>query len=311
MADNSTAGRPRVRTLPAATIRAAIALAGGRCSFAGCPSPRTLDNGLPLLEIAHISSFSPGGPRYAPELAIDDQDLGENIMILCPTHHVLVDRNPETYSTEVLIRLRESHHARVASGLSTSVSTISRLAEALSIWESERENSSEEFWHGFFAERPEVLAVPLEGKAYSLLSKCYVGGKSVSNTGGNVLDFLAQNAGNSALLEIKTPTARLISPTPYRANVFAPSKELTGSCIQVLTYRESLVREITTLAYHTPHLRAIYPPCTILIGDLEKESLSEKQRHSVEVFRSSLKDVRVLTYDELFHGVRMMLSALS
>ncbi|MFF3647354.1 Shedu anti-phage system protein SduA domain-containing protein [Streptomyces sp. NPDC002181] len=312
MADNSATGRPRARTaVPATTIRTAIALAGGRCSFAGCPSPRTLDNGLPLLEIAHISSLSPGGPRYAPELATGDQNLGDNIIILCPTHHLLVDRSPETYSIEVLVRMREAHLARIASALSAPVSTIGRFAEALSIWESERDNSSEEFWHGFFAEHPEVLAIPLEGKAYGLLSKCYVGGKNVLNSGGNIVDFLAQNSGNSALLEIKTPTTRLLSPTPYRANVFAPSKELTGSCIQVLTYRESLIREITALAYQTPNLRAISPPCTILIGDLEKESLSEKQRHSVEVFRSSLKDVRVLTYDELFHGVRMMLSALS
>lgn len=286
-------------------------LAGARCAFPGCPSPRTLDNGLPLLEIAFISSYTPGAPRYADSHQSSQNNVIDNIIVLCPTHHVLVDRNPEAYPTDVLVRMREAHFERVDNGLEDSGQAVNRLAEALAIWESERGNPSEEFWHRFFAERPEVLAVPLEGKAYSLLSKCYVGGKSVTNSGGNILDFLAQNAGNCALLEIKTPSAQLLAPTQYRTNVFAPSRELSGSCIQVLTYRESLIRELTGLAYSTPGLRAVSPPCTVLIGDLENEELSESARHSFEVFRSSLKDVRIQTYDELFQGIRMLHSALS
>ncbi|WP_435191049.1 Shedu anti-phage system protein SduA domain-containing protein [Streptomyces sp. bgisy126] len=319
MTDDNAAGRPlgRRATAPAATIRAAIVLAGGRCSFPGCSSPRTLDNGLPLLEFAHIASVSPGAPRYVADLSMGDHDLRDNIIVLCPTHHAVVDSSPEVYPVELLRRMREAHIKRVISAFSSQTPApaptpaIIRLAEALSIWQRERGNPSEEFWHKFFVEHPEVLAAPLEGKAYTLLSKCYVGGKSVLNSGGNTLDFLAQNKGNSALLEIKTPATRLLSNSPYRANVFAPSKELAGSCIQVLTYRESLIREITSLAYQSPQLRAINPPCIVLIGDLESEALSETQRHSVELFRSSLKDVRVLTYDELFQGAEMLLNALS
>ncbi|MFD9318998.1 Shedu anti-phage system protein SduA domain-containing protein [Streptomyces sp. NPDC060053] len=299
------------RRISQAAMRRAMRLAGGRCAFPGCPSPRTLDNGLPLLEIAQISSYAPGAPRYVDGGHPSAEELGDNIIVLCPTHHVLVDRNPDSYPVDVLLRMREAHFERVANGFEESGAAVNRLAEALAVWESERSNSSEEFWHRFFAERPEVLAIPLEGKAYSLLSKCYVGGKNVTNSGGNILDFLAQNTGNCALLEIKTPSANLLMPSPYRTNVFAPSRELSGSCVQVLTYRESLTRELMTFAFSAPDLRAISPPCTVLIGDLESEEMSESGRHSFEVFRSSLKDVRVLTYDELFQGIRMLLSALS
>ena len=299
------------RLVSRATVRQAFALAGGRCAFPGCPTPRTLDNGLPLLEIAHIASSTPGAPRYlnvAPNAAVNDLD---NIIVLCPTHHALVDSNWEAYPVKVLARMRDAHLERVNQALDQSGAPTSRLAEALGIWETERKNASEEFWQRFFAERPEALAIPLEGKAYTLLSKCYVGGKTIANSGGNILDFLAQHTGNCALIEIKTPAAKLLSATAYRTNVFAPSRELAGSCVQALTYRDSLIRHHASLTTSTPDLRAVSPPCIVLIGDLENEELSETERHSFELYRSALKDVRVLTYDELFRGVRMILDATS
>ncbi|WP_181861049.1 Shedu immune nuclease family protein [Streptomyces diacarni] len=207
--------------------------------------------------------------------------------------------------------MREQHLQRIDSQSMESTPAVNRLTESLSIWERERSNDSEEFWQTFFTERPEVLSITMGGKAYTLLSKCYVGGKSVSNSGGNVLDFLAQNSGNCALLEIKTPSTRLLQPSPYRNNTFAPSRELAGSCVQVLTYKESLMRELTNLTFSTPTLRAISPSCTLIIGDLSIEKMSQSARHSFEVFRSALKDVRILTYDELFEGIEGLQNALS
>ncbi|MEU4494647.1 Shedu immune nuclease family protein [Streptomyces sp. NPDC023998] len=307
-----TTNRTRHLRVSRAAAREAFALAGGRCSFPGCPTPRTLDNGLPLLEIAYIASPVPGGPRYLNITSSRDAaDQSDNIIVLCPTHHALVDSNWEAYPVKILRQMREGHLERVNQALDGPRTATSRLTEALEVWERERCNTSEEYWQKFFAERPEALAIPLEGKAYSLLSKCYVGGKTVTNAGGNVLDFLALNSGNCALLEIKTPSARLLTNGAYRTNAFAPSRELSGSCVQVLTYRDSLIRHFTSLAVSTPDLRAVSPPCTVLIGDLESEKMSGNERHSFELFRSALKDVRVLTYDELFTGVRMVLDAIS
>lgn len=292
-------------------MRRAMRLAGRRCAFPNCSSPKALDNGIPLLEIAHISTLVPGGPRYIGISDSRTNSLGDNIIVLCPTHHVAVDREPDTYTVDALLRMREEHLQRVDSLSTEPVPAINRLAESLSVWEKERGNDSEEFWHAFFTEHPEVLSITMGGRAYTLLGKCYVGGKSVSNSGGNVLDFLAQNSGNCALLEIKTPSARLLSSSPYRNNAFAPSRELSGSCVQILTYKESLMRELTNLTFSAPALRAISPSCTVIIGDLSAECMGQNARHSFEVFRSALKDVRVLTYDELFEGIRGLINALS
>jgi hypothetical protein len=45
------------------------------------------------------------------------------------------------------------------------------------------------------------------------------------------------------------------------------------------------------------------PSIFILIGDMERESLSEAEQRSFQLFRTALKDVVIQTYDELFAGI--------
>jgi hypothetical protein len=136
-----------------------------------------------------------------------------------------------------------------------------------------------------------------------------VGGKSIDNSGGNELDFLAQYGGNVALIEIKTPKSQLLATTKYRGNVYAPSRELAGATVQVLEYRNSLLCNLPHLAFHMSELRATYPLAVVLIGDLDREVVSKDQRRSFELYRSSLRDLKIITYDELFDGIRMLSSA--
>ncbi|MET8953821.1 Shedu immune nuclease family protein [Streptomyces sp. NPDC004533] len=299
------------RPIAASVIKAAFAQAGGRCAFPGC-QPLVLENGEPLLEIAFIESLAPGSQRYSARLTPEERTGIENLVVLCPTHHAHVDINPETYSSDVLRQMREAHIERVEialDGVQSRATTSRRLTYALEVWENNRENATEEYWQKFFSEHPEVLVLALDGRAYTLSSKCYVGGKSVDNTGGNELDFLAQYGGNVALIEIKTPMSKLLTATKYRANVFAPSKELAGSTVQVLEYRNSLLCNLPNLAFHTPGLRAAHPLGVVLIGNMEREITSEDQRRSFELYRSSLRDLKIMTYDELFDGIRMLANA--
>lgn len=300
------------RATPSSVIKIAFGRAANRCAFPDCP-PITLDNGVPLLEIAHISSPTPGGVRYSPSLPFADINSPENIIVLCPTHHMAVDRNPEAFPVNELVRLREAHFERVQNALSSEQkrSTSSRLSHLLEVWERERANDSEEYWQQLFTEHPEVFSIALGGRAYTLNSKCYVGGKSFTNTGGNVLDFLADHRGNVALLEIKAPSTRLLAPQKYRGNVYAPSRELAGSTVQVLEYRHSLISNLPALAYGAPGFQATEPLGVVIIGDLEKEGLSEGERRSFELYRSSLSNIKIMTYDELFDGIAMLVEVLN
>lgn len=64
-----------------------------------------------------------------------------------------------------------------------------------------------------------------------------MGGKIIHNTGGKVVDFLYANklTRNSALIEIKKHTTKLLSKKPYRGtDVFNMDKEFSGAISQVL-----------------------------------------------------------------------------
>ncbi|GGV04301.1 hypothetical protein GCM10010211_84380 [Streptomyces albospinus] len=204
------------------------------------------------------------------------------------------------------------HYERVQRALSTEQkrTTSNRLADLLEVWNQKRATGDEEYWQQLFSDHPEAFSLALEGRAYTLSSKCYVGGKSVANTGGNVLDFLAQHSGNVAIVEIKTPTTKLLAPQKYRGNVYAPSRELAGSTVQALEYRHGLITNLPALAFETPGLRATQPMGVVIIGDLEKEEMGEDGRRSFELYRSSFRDLKIMTYDELFGGIQMLVNIL-
>ena len=71
----------------------------------------------------------------------------------------------------------------------------------------------------------------------------YVHGKRVTGHGGKYSDFLmrGQGTGNVALIEIKAPGTKLL--TPYRSEQQGPSPELTGAITQVLGQRREIVRQ--------------------------------------------------------------------
>jgi hypothetical protein len=294
--------------IPNQILKNIYASHGGICAFPDCPSPATIPDGTPFLEIARISAAMPAGPRSDPAIFRADTSNESNLILLCPTHHAMIDSTPSEYPTERIIDIRKRHIARVAAIISFANGTlradkpaINRIEWALREWARERENSSEEFWQHLFYSRPELLSAAAQGRSFTLGPKCYVGGKAITNQGGKVVDFLAQHGGDVVLIEIKTPVAKLLGGE-YRS-IYPPSPELAGTVIQALNYRLSLLNDLYGLQAHSPDLRVNSPSIFVLIGDTEREGMSDEQRRSFELFRKSLKDIVIQTYDELFVGI--------
>src|SRR5450755_687095 len=156
--------QPR-RGISKAVLKRLYADFGGLCVFPNCPSPNRLPDGTPILEVAHIVSTGSGGPRSDPRLQPEEIVYYSNLILVCPTHHVVIDQQPLDYPAEALRSMRDRHLQRVAaipvSAQQNSPETsgiTNRLEQALKIWECERRNSSEEFWQSTFANRPELLA---------------------------------------------------------------------------------------------------------------------------------------------------------
>ncbi|WP_415906678.1 Shedu immune nuclease family protein [Neptuniibacter sp. QD72_48] len=281
-----------------------MALSGNKCAFPGCEESLITESGNTIGEIASIESMSPGAPRFNPSKTASELLDADNYILLCPNHHCLIDKEPEKYSIDWLRAAREQHLKNITKLLSkpeseTKVTTSVSLSKAVEVWSSERENSSEEFWQNLFESCPQLISQAFPKSMYQLGSKCYVGGKSWTNTGGNLVDFIYLNrlTGNIVLVEIKTPKTKLLGKK-YRNNAYSISEELSGSVVQVLNYKEQLMKELYQLKDDT--FSAFNPKCVVIAGTLESEFKNETQYKSFELFRNNSAGVEVLTYDELF-----------
>lgn len=91
---------------------------GGRCEFPGCNKPLWKD-GLTLKEdnfgqMAHVIAQSSGGPRGNSKLSHKQATDFHNLMLLCQTHHKLIDgKHKEDYSADTLKSYKQEHERRI------------------------------------------------------------------------------------------------------------------------------------------------------------------------------------------------------
>ncbi len=90
---------------------------GGRCARCRCPLFQPGETGAwetVVGQEAHIIGDRPGAARYQP-LAPDRRDAYENRILLCATDHVVIDGQPEHWTTERLRRLKDEHEQAMTS----------------------------------------------------------------------------------------------------------------------------------------------------------------------------------------------------
>lgn len=89
---------------------------GNRCAI--CKLELTADGSLETLgEMAHIVARSPNGPRGSLNQSKSDRDSYENLILLCPTHHSEVDKNPDSWPVERLRSVKADHENWVSEQL--------------------------------------------------------------------------------------------------------------------------------------------------------------------------------------------------
>lgn len=184
---------------------------------------------------------------------------------------------------------------------------IANLKNLLEIWESNKENNDEEFWQDLFKSNYWCISQLFFTPVILFKEKAYIGGKSVDNTGGKIVDFLYQNkiTHNISLIEIKTPETKLLG-REYR-NVYTISSELSGAINQLLSYKDEIQKNYyTVLRDETSQL--INPKCILIIGKLNDLNMNERGKNSFEIFRRDLKDIEIVTYDELFGKIELFLN---
>lgn len=88
------------------------------CSYRGCDEKLT-DPGWKEVnaEIAHICGERPGAARYDPLMSDVERNGYDNLLLLCPKHHKLIDRlDPDGHPVELLreMKARSAEHGAQA-----------------------------------------------------------------------------------------------------------------------------------------------------------------------------------------------------
>lgn len=190
------------------------------------------------------------------------------------------------------------------------VAGLTVLKKSFQVWLNNQNSTDEEFWQRELTSSSFVLSQIFSFPVVVVKEKAYVGGKSFTNQGGNIVDFLYKNelTNNPALIEIKTPNANLIG-SPYR-QTFNISKEVTGSTNQVLNYSNSIVQDYYSIVGHDVNVfSAFRPHCVVIVGNTNELNTPEK-RKAFELYRNNLKDVQIITFDELFGKVKSFINLL-
>jgi hypothetical protein len=87
----------------------------GLCAYPDCLEELALhfDSVSPFTigEMAHVIAKQPDGPRGNPQ---GGDDTYNNLVLLCPTHHTMIDKAPEgTYIPEIILDWKRRHEAYV------------------------------------------------------------------------------------------------------------------------------------------------------------------------------------------------------
>ena len=106
------------RNISSTDIKRLMLESAGICAFPNCNrslvSPDSpLEDGTVIAELAHIVAESREGPRGKEPLSEHDRNTHDNLIVLCPEHHKVVDSKPKTFSIEVLRQMKRDHLAAI------------------------------------------------------------------------------------------------------------------------------------------------------------------------------------------------------
>lgn len=106
------------KAIPVATRLRLFSEAAGHCQRPECLDPLfpiELGGDKHIAEMAHVLPYGETGPRHEDRpLGNFDTNVFENLILLCPTCHTLIDKNPDAYPRNMLVEWKRNHLANLA-----------------------------------------------------------------------------------------------------------------------------------------------------------------------------------------------------
>lgn len=110
------------------TIKYLYARSGNLCAFPGCTTRLVnAQSQAQIGEFCHICAASPGGPRFDPTQSVIARNAADNLILLCPNHHSLIDQSPSNYTADAIANMKRQHESRVAALLTSAASELTNV----------------------------------------------------------------------------------------------------------------------------------------------------------------------------------------
>ena len=92
-------------------------LSGNVCAYPACNNLIIDQSGIVTGEICHIRAKRPSGLRYDPNQSDADRADFENLLLLCPIHHKVIDSDEAIYTVDLIKQMKSKHE--IAKGHTT------------------------------------------------------------------------------------------------------------------------------------------------------------------------------------------------
>ena len=172
--------------------------------------------------------------------------------------------------------------------------------------------SSEDDWQKLFSDNPHILSMLFGYPIMKIREQASIGGRNIEGKGDKITDFLVKNnlTGNVGIVEIKKPKTSILNNRSYRGGVYSVSSELSGSVAQLLDQKYKFQKEISMIKDNSGiyDMESYAIDCILIIGVMPEE---KEQKKSFELYRHNLRDIKVITFDEVIGKLKILFQALS
>lgn len=102
---------------------------GNRCAMPDCQNKLVVDGNAQddaslVAEMAHIKGEKPGSARYDANMPETDCNKHENLILVCPSCHKKIDDQPNTYTVDKLLEIKQNHEKRIIESMQKEISNV-------------------------------------------------------------------------------------------------------------------------------------------------------------------------------------------
>lgn len=172
------------------------------------------------------------------------------------------------------------------------------------------------FWQPLFKRENWILSQIFSSPITFFQEEIYFGWKNYQNQWWVISDYMYNNpiSNTITIIEIKNPCEKLIESNLYRWTnptdlnaVYGLHKDFSWAITQVMNQKHVLQENFKGIQlpnnFKNYNIRSL-----LIIGKLS--DLSESQRKSFELHRDNMKNVDIITFDELYTKIEYMISLL-